>query len=343
MTSFLQKERHIIRWKLAWYSKSVEINYPPYYWNVEPTNCCNLRCSICSLDDSRPKGYMEWDLYKHLIDEARKMRVTEIRLFLAGEPLLHLEIAKMVNLAHTNGLRTCIHTNATRLTPELGQQLIEAGIADITFSFDGETKQEYERVRVGADFDTTLSNIIEFLRTKKKLRSKNPQTTLQVIKLFDPRNPTPPRLSQAFVHRFKKLPLNRFSVLYPHTWAGEKANIANRPHGSHYFPCQTAWQSMSVAWDGRVLLCCGDLNGRVVLGDLKVQDAGEIWLGKSMRQLRRALVEHRNIPYPTCNRCDALWRHTHPLVSDVANLHFMKPCASLVGRITTTLKKARRG
>lgn len=342
MISSLKKLRHIIRWKLAWYTKSVEITYPPYYWNVEPTNHCNLRCSICSLDDSRPKGYMDWDLYEHLIDEARKMRVTEIRLFLAGEPLLHPEIAKMVNLADTNGFRTSIHTNATCLTRELGCQLIEAGLSEITFSFDGETSQEYERIRVGAEFDKTLSNIIEFLRIKKELRATGLKTTLQVIKLFNPLNPGTPKLSPAFVQRFRKLPLSGFSVLSPHTWAGEKTDIAARPRGACYFPCQTLWQSMSVAWDGRVLLCCGDLNGRVVLGDLKVDNPGQIWLGKRMRGLRQALVEHRNDSCPMCNSCDALWRHTHPLVGDVANLRFMKPCASLVSRITTTLKKTRR-
>ncbi len=342
MISSLRKLRHTIRWKLAWYAKSVEISHPPYYWNVEPTNCCNLRCSICSLDDSRPKGYMDWELYKRLIDQARKMRVTEIRLFLAGEPLLHKDIAAMVSHANTNGLRTCIHTNATRLTRDLSRELIKAGLTDISFSFDGETKEEYERVRVGADFDRTLSNIIEFLHTKKELGSKRPHAVLQVIKPFDPRNPAPLSLSADFVRRFSKLPLNGFSVFYPHTWAGEKTDIASRPRGACYFPCQTLWQSMSVAWDGRVLLCCGDLNGRVVLGDLKTQDPEQIWLGKRMRDLRRALVERRSDSCPLCNGCDALWRRTHPLVSDVVNLQFTRQLRGLIGRITAKPGKAQR-
>ncbi|GAG17901.1 unnamed protein product, partial [marine sediment metagenome] len=59
---------------------------------------------------------MQWDLYGRLIEQARNMGVTEIRLFLAGEPLLHPKIVAMVDLASVNGLRTCIHTNATRLT-----------------------------------------------------------------------------------------------------------------------------------------------------------------------------------------------------------------------------------
>ena len=99
---------------------------------------------------------------------------------------------------------------------------------------------------------------------------------------------------------------------------------------------------MSIAWDGRVLLCCGDLNGRVVLGDLKVDDAKQIWLGKSMCKLRQAMGEHRNIPYPICNSCDALWRGVHPLIGDAASLRFAKPGVAFVRSIKNKLRKAQR-
>jgi MoaA/NifB/PqqE/SkfB family radical SAM enzyme len=248
----------------------------------------------------------------------------------------------MVRAAAEKGFQVCIHTNATRLTGELGRELIEAGLSEISFSFDGETREEYERIRVGAEFDKTLSNILRFLETKKALGRRNPRATLQIIKPFDGAHSAPPGPSPEFMARFDGLPLDDVRILTPHTWAGEKTEVGCRPLGTRYFPCQTAWESMSIAWDGRVLLCCGDLNGRVVLGDVTRQTAEEIWRGP-IRDLRRALAEHREGSLPLCRQCDALWRQTHPLISDLGNAAPLRPLIAPLRRMKGILSAAKTG
>ena len=58
--------------------------------NIEPTNKCNLNCTICSDDKTRPQGNMSMETYEMIVMEYIKESPNgEIRLFLSGEPLLH--------------------------------------------------------------------------------------------------------------------------------------------------------------------------------------------------------------------------------------------------------------
>jgi sulfatase maturation enzyme AslB (radical SAM superfamily) len=58
---------------------------PPRSIAIEPTNACNLKCSICySREGNRPIGFMNMELFREIIDEAVKLRVRRIGLNFAG-------------------------------------------------------------------------------------------------------------------------------------------------------------------------------------------------------------------------------------------------------------------
>jgi MoaA/NifB/PqqE/SkfB family radical SAM enzyme len=158
---------HSIRWHLAWYRKQIHRSYPPEYINVEPTNACNLCCTVCSLDRKRPSGLMKLELARAILENAKQTGVREVRFFLAGEPVLHPELPEMVKFAVDLGLHTVIHSNATRLTTEIGRKLIKTGLHELSFSFNGQNAEEYEAIHQGATFKDTLDNVIWFLEEKK--------------------------------------------------------------------------------------------------------------------------------------------------------------------------------
>jgi len=323
-----------LRWRTGWLSGRTRLSAPPYYVNIEPTNLCNLRCTLCSMDGSRPGGFMDEALFGRIVDDAAAAGVTEARLFLGGEPLLHPGIAGFVRRAEEAGLITCIHTNAVRLDAGMSASLLDAGLSQISFSFDGDSAVEYEQVRVGARFDLVLANILGFLETKRERGMSLPETTLQMIlpeaarvrrggAQGGPRGKrspnAPPEVDPGFAARFEGLPLDRWLILSPHNWAGERQDIDER-RGSVFFPCQALWQSLSIGWDGTVFLCCGDLNGRVRLGDLRTQTLMEVWNGPPMVETRRWHVRRETSRCPLCSSCGATWRNHHPLASELWKL-----------------------
>jgi radical SAM protein with 4Fe4S-binding SPASM domain len=76
-------------------------------------------------------------------------------------------------------------------------------------------------------------------------------------------------------------------------------------------PCRLPQTSVVVLWDGRVVPCCHDYDGDVVLGDLTREDLAEIWPGPAAARFRA-----RNADYALCRNCAfSIWykerqRHT---------------------------------
>lgn len=310
---------HWWRLRTQWYRKKLAPSLPPYFVNIEPTGFCNLHCKICSYRQDRGKGYIERQLALKAIENAAQFGVSEIRFFLAGEPLFHPHLDEMISAARQRGLLTMVHTNATILDEKHAAQLLDSQLDALSLSFDGENAEEYESVRIGSKFEPTMNNIVRFLEMKKARAQKLPHVTLQVIKLYQG-NSHSPRLSPEFKRRFDGLPVNRFFVLLPFAWPGQEPRDFVRPVGRKYFPCPVLWQSLSIAWDGRILGCCGDLNGVVTLGDIRQHRLEEIWNGPTMIEMRRrhVLKQHRSIPL--CRHCDAVFVRVHPAIRDIKEL-----------------------
>ena len=316
MPGNLKRFKASLRWRLDWYKKKPVPSGPPYFINLEPTNACNMQCTICSMDKSRDRGLMDMGNYERLAKEAAKMGIIEARLFLAGEPLLYPDIGKQVSIARKAGLVTCIHTNGMNLSENKGKELIEAGLDFISFSIDGENEEGYNKIRIGGDFNTVIKNVKKFCKLKKDINASKPFTVIQIIKTGDDKNNM--TVSKRFKSQFEGLPLDRIFTLSPHGWAGEKPEAALKSKGKYYFPCQMLWQSLSVLWDGRVVSCCGDLNGRQIIGDTKKESLSDIWYGEKMKLLREQIIQkNADKNFPLCVKCDAVWRNRHPFWGDL--------------------------
>jgi len=322
--SKLAHNLHWWRLRVQWYRKRVILRHPPYFINLEPTGFCNLHCKVCSYTHARGKGYMDLNLAQKTIAEAAQFGVSEVRFFLAGEPLFHPHLGELIKSARQQGLLTQVHTNATILDGKHSAILLESGLDTLSLSFDGETAEEYEGVRIGSKFQPTLDNILGFLRMKKAGGHHLPYTTLQVIKLNQAGNFTSPTLSPQFKQLFEGLPVDRFLVIHPFAWPGQEPQEFVRPVGKKYFPCPILWQSLSVGWDGRILGCCGDLNGVMTLGDVRTDHLQDVWNGDKIVEMRRRHIRGEQNSIPLCQGCDITRVRVHPAMRDLKELVFGK-------------------
>jgi MoaA/NifB/PqqE/SkfB family radical SAM enzyme len=135
---------------------------------------CNLRCLMCpwkEISREAPnRGIMEekvWNAIRPHLGEIRSIDFTG-----GGEPLLQPNLARWMGEASAAGCETGILTNATLLTGKKAQELIDAGVDWICVSMDGATKELYEKIRVGANFDTVSENLARFCRMRAPGRVK---------------------------------------------------------------------------------------------------------------------------------------------------------------------------
>ena len=320
MTDLLKYRIHWWRLRTDWYRKKLVLKQPPYFVNLEPTGFCNLRCTVCSYQQNRGRGYFDMELAEKVIAEAADFGVSQMRFYLAGEPLFHPHLDDMIRMARKRGMLTQVHTNATILDEKRSNKILDSGLDSISFSFDGENAEEYEAVRVGSKFDATLNNIIRFLQMKKDRGVSQPFVTFQVIKIYHPGSPFSPHISPEFKKHFDGLPIDQFRVLYPSSFPGLDRLEVTRPTGKTVFPCLVLWQSLSVGWDGKILGCCGDLNGVMTLGDVRNDRLKDVWNSELMVWMRRQHVLKNHHSIPLCRDCDAVYKRTHPAIHDLKEL-----------------------
>ncbi|NBT59551.1 radical SAM protein [bacterium] len=87
--------------------------------NIEITNICNLQCSFCP-EVIRPKSMMDLETFQKVLAEVSK--VTRLVTFhLMGEPLVHPELRKFLDLCEEKKLRVFFVTNGVLLKVILGR------------------------------------------------------------------------------------------------------------------------------------------------------------------------------------------------------------------------------
>ncbi len=290
---------------------SINVSGLPLALWIEPTNACNLKCLMCpnSLSDKKRLGYMDMDMYKRIIDEAKDF-IKYIVLCISGESLLHKNLPEMIEYAHNANIKTTLSTNASLLTPQLSRRILEAGLDGIYFSFDGCSAEIYEKIRFGSNFNRTLMNIVNFLEIKKELGKKT-VAELQILIMDEEGKRDYEQNIVRFRQTFEDLPLNLIQTRQPSTW-GSNLSSTNKFEfkklGQNYSPCSYLWCSMFILWNGNSVACCSDFFAENVLGKFPEQSLKNIWNGEKYQLFRKAMIEKEYVNYfKTCKNCDSLW------------------------------------
>lgn len=137
---------------------------------VESALACNIRCIMCPWKDFRAqaqhRGIMPaeiWDAIRPCLRQVQSVDFTG-----GGEPLLQPLLAQWTEDAKSAGCETGILTNGLLLTEEIAERLVSAGLDWICVSIDGADKAEYERIRVGSNFDTVCDHLANIGRIRSR-------------------------------------------------------------------------------------------------------------------------------------------------------------------------------
>ncbi len=285
--------------------KTVLDNPPSFIW-IEPTNNCNLKCIMCPTGTGKvnvKKGFMDYALYKRIIDETNEY-TSAVTLAISGESLLHPEFFRMIKYANSKGIKILLNTNATLLTREKARLLLDSGISEISFAFDGLKKGQYEKARVGADFEKTLDNILYFLRLRKEEKRKLPYAILSMLELE----------LEAYSEREKADFLRLFGGHIDEIRSREVSTWGSTFKGTDEFsyrdnsnvcgPCSRLWSTACIMWDGDVVPCVYNANHEYVIGNINDNRLMDIWNSEKMFTLRGAMIngDYLNIS-PLCENC----------------------------------------
>jgi len=264
----------------------------PEIVQVEATNICNARCTFCPRDDmTRPQGIMDVALYRKIVDECAALGIGHLRMHNYGEAFVDKRLPEKIAYAKSKGIREVgVITNASLLGPDVAKAVIEAGLDAINVSLDAAGKETFEATRLGLQYDRVIANVGGLLRIRRELGRARPKLILSFVRQDNSAE------ERAFIEHWSKV-ADKIHVTELHNWAGTLARRADVN-----FPCYRQWLTFTVLWDGRVSLCCADLDGRVVLGDLGRESIADIWNSEAYRRVRREQLESGGPEI--CRACD---------------------------------------
>ena len=304
----LQRSKRLLQIAAGYWRKKEKLNYLPIRLWIELSSACNLRCVMCPQSEpgSIERGFMKFELFKKIIDEAGNF-VYDINLHHRGESLLHPELARMIDYAGKAGLYTRLHTNATILDEEKAMAILEAELDFLSFSFDGFIAETYEKIRRGANFETTINHISNFLNLKEKLGKVKPFTVFETMELGEVKTGDYPGAKEALREKLYSLHLNKFVVKLPHNWAGSYPITSN---GAKFSACTFPWYAMVILWNGDICPCPQDFFGQLIMGNLEKSSIDAEWNSNIYHKLRKAMKEMDLAGFSPCRKCDMLKRRT---------------------------------
>src|SRR3990172_1390436 len=275
----------------------------PLRFNIEPTNHCNISCSMCPRELNRPFGYMGVSLFQKIIDESilygKRLIIT---LNKDGEPLLHPELSQMVKYAKdkTAAYKINFYTNGILLTEEKSSGLIKSGLDTIHISIDAFTKETYRKIKNSQKLEVVEENVKRLVVLKKRFRSKWPLVVVKILQSPDTQSEIKP-----FMNKWKGI-ADFVEIGEFHTWDGtlngsSSFNPSNSPNGINRYPCTFLWYNPVILWDGRVTTCCVDYQGKGIIGDIKEDSLAGIWQGDTLQKIREAHLENRYDSIPLCS------------------------------------------
>ncbi len=276
------------------YSNNNFKDYEPLCLDIETAAICDLACPHCYREYIiTPDKIMNFDLYKEIIDTAVKWKVPSVKLNWRGEPLLNPKLSEFILYAKKKGiLEVSINTNATNLSEEKANSLIESGLDLIIYSFDGGTKKTYEKMRPSRfkenKFEKVYQNIKSFNEIKIKKSKKFPITKIQMVLTNETRN----EINQFFdlfsncvddvtVTQYTErggnldtVDASKRKTLQNYLTKNNLSNDTNFYVGADdkiYVstgrkPCDQLFQRLMITFDGRVAMCCHDWGAQHCLG-----------------------------------------------------------------------------
>lgn len=174
-----QTAKYLINKKYKQFNKKEELKGPRYI-TIDITNKCNLNCIACwtfspLLKDKKPipswfKEELSYKKIEELVNEISDLGTKEVRITGGGEPFLHKDIFKIIELIKSKGMKLNITTNFSLLNKEKIKKIVKLEVDNLTISLWAGDKKTYSAVHPNQRlemFDNIEKNLL-FLKKINK-------------------------------------------------------------------------------------------------------------------------------------------------------------------------------
>jgi len=145
----------------------------PFKLEMEHTTICNKKCLFCE--------------HTHWNEEQKRITINNLKQIIAhvksikwvnitgeGSGFLNKDFIPMLEYLRKRHINVNFVDEFDFFDEEKARKIIEIGVNSIYISFDAASKETYEKIKVGCNFDRALKNINTLLDLKKRMNSPFP-------------------------------------------------------------------------------------------------------------------------------------------------------------------------
>jgi len=298
----MSKTLHELGWRVR--HKLFPSSRRPRRVLLETTNRCNLNCPYCLVgmqNDlvakhgnaahdllSRPMGTMSEEVFERIRAEIKAFGIESVLLHFQGEPFLNRMTPEFTRRLKEDGLYVGIFTNGLAFNDRNIAEVAAAKPDLIRFSVDGASEETYQKNRVGGVFAKVVSNM-----RKMKVAVGDGPTRLEWQFLPLRNNEHEVETARAMaedigVHFFTKGFRETDAELAPTNPAYRSSFLTK--------PCTDIYAQLGIFWNGDVVPCCYDPDGKEVMGNIMQRSLEEIWSEQEYVHFRRCVDEAATNP-----------------------------------------------
>ncbi|MCK5628450.1 radical SAM protein, partial [Candidatus Bathyarchaeota archaeon] len=139
----------------------------PSYIEIEVTTKCNLKCIMCEHTYwNETDRDMSFEDFKGIIDQFPRLKW--IGLTGIGESFLNKDFIKMLRYVKAKNIIVELYDTFYFVDGNVAEELIDLQVDNIFASIDAATKETYEKIRVGSNFERVINNVTNIFQLKKK-------------------------------------------------------------------------------------------------------------------------------------------------------------------------------
>ncbi len=308
----------------------------PFKIEVEHTTICDKKCLICERSYWKEKSErLTFEQFKKIVDQFPRLKW--INITGEGTGFLNPDFLKIIEYLRSKDISVNFVDEFDFLDEEKARKLIELGVNCIWISMDGATKETYEKIKVGCNFEKAINNIKTLLKLKKELASPFPTLCFRFVvnKLNYQEMPKMVELVHSFgdlgegsklefvgLLTFKEiekyyLPEVPKEILEETVKMGRKLGI--RVRFSHISESKlppvkkcAAWTEPYIMIGGYILPCCAvlmsnkrDFLRKYAFGNLYQKSFKEIWYSDRYKKFREMVLKNNEKVPILCVGCRA--------------------------------------
>jgi MoaA/NifB/PqqE/SkfB family radical SAM enzyme len=261
---------------------------------------------------------MEWGLFEKIVTELQSAtQLSTVGFALQNEPLLDKRLFDWIK--YMKSLcpdKTCVvTTNGEPLDRFSNEEIKQSEVDRIVISLNAYSKEMYEKINVGLDFNKVMKNVSNLL-ADQSLRPK-----VELSFRLTENNSAEVRSAV----RYWKTQGVRTRVMGITNRAGSLVNYeaVRLKNASQCIPrhkrfwrhtmsslrgvlgCEIPFHRMDILFNGKTLMCCQDWNRAVTVGNVATASIKETFNSSEMNEARRLILRKRYKQIASCKECSS--------------------------------------